>query len=120
MDDTLTLMNQTNEATNEYKKAPADDLFRLTGEAILAARAGDKAGAERVVTHIRQLFGAAASYQYAQIYAQAGEVGEAFAELGNAALARDPGLSYLKRDLFLDPIRSDQRYAALLKKLNFP
>jgi len=29
-------------------------------------------------------------------------------------------LTSLKTDPFLDPIRNDRRYAALLKRLNFP
>ena len=44
----------------------------------------------------------------------------AFTEFNNAINARDAGLFYLKMDPFLDPIRSDPRYAALLRRLNFP
>ena len=33
---------------------------------------------------------------------------------------KDAGLIYLKVDPFLDPIRNDPRYAALLRRLNFP
>ena len=44
----------------------------------------------------------------------------AFAELGEAFRAKDPGLAYLKVDPFLDPIRGDARFTALLKRLSFP
>jgi hypothetical protein len=33
---------------------------------------------------------------------------------------KDPGLTSLKSDPLLDPIRGDRRYAILLKKLDFP
>jgi tetratricopeptide (TPR) repeat protein len=118
--DCLTLMNRPPEANAEYQKLPADDSFRLAGEAILAARSRDLAGAEKVMAHLRTVEGALASYQYAQIYAQAGDTDRAFAELGNAVEAKDPGLVELKTDPFMDPIRGDPRYAALLKQLNFP
>jgi serine/threonine-protein kinase len=116
----LTLMNRSAEADAEYQKLPADDTFRLAGEAILAARSRDLAGAEKVMAHLRALDGATASYQYAEIYAQAGNADRAFAELGNAVEAKDPGLAQLKTDAFFDPIRGDPRFAALLKQLNFP
>ena len=116
----LTLLNRAAEARAEYAKAAADDAFRLTGEAILAARSHDRAGAERILERIRSVFGATASYRYAEVYAQAGDANRAFAELDNAFRAKDPGLQQLKRDPFLDGIVRDPRFAALLKRLNFP
>jgi hypothetical protein len=60
------------------------------------------------------------SYQYAQIYAQGGDKDAAFLELDTALAAKDPGLIYAKTDPFLDPVRGDPRYAALIRRLNFP
>lgn len=116
----LTLLNRAAEARAEYGKAAADNAFRLIGEAILAARSGDRAGAERILERIRSAFGAAASYHYSEVYAQAGDTNRAFAELDNAVRAKDTGLQQLKRDPFLDGIVRDPRFAALLKRLNFP
>jgi TolB-like protein len=116
----LTLTNQPSEALAEYRQMPADDAFRLTGEAIVAARSRDFAGVDRYISHMRNIFGATPSYQYAEIYAQAGDASRALAELDSAMNARDPGLGALKTDPFLDPIRGQARYAALLKRLNFP
>lgn len=116
----LTLLGQHAEARAEFQRMPAGFPFRLTGEAIVAARTGDAAGAERMMAQIRQLAGATYGFQYCQIYAQLGDVDRAFAELDNAIKAKDSGLIYLKRDPFLDPIRNDPRYAALLRQLNFP
>ena len=118
--DCLTLANRPTDAKAEYEKVPADNPFRLTGEAILGARSGDMAGTDRIVAHMRDLFGSAASYQYAQIYAQAKDADRAFAQLDQAVRSRDPGLQTLKSDPFLDPIRGDPRFAALVAKLGFP
>ena len=69
---------------------------------------------------MRPIHGVLGSYQYAEIYAQAGNKDRAFSELENALAAKDPGLAGLRVDPFLDPIRGDPRYAKLVKKLNFP
>ena len=116
----LALLGQHAEARAEFQRMAADDGFRLTGEALVAARTGDVAGARRTIARMKQLFGAAWSYQYGEIHAQSGDVDRAFAELDNAVEANDSGLLYLKRDPFLDPIRNDPRYAALLRRLKFP
>jgi tetratricopeptide (TPR) repeat protein len=118
--DCLTLMNRPDEARAEYGKVPADDVFRLAGEAILAARSRNMAVVEQTVARMRALFGDAASFNYAQIYAQARDGERAFAALGKAFEVKDPGLTGLRTDPFLDPIRGDARYAAWLKRLNFP
>ena len=116
----LLLLNRAAEAKAEFAKAAPDNAFRLIGEAILAARSGDRAGAEQILERIRSAFGASASYHYAEVYAQAGDADRAFAELDNAVRAKHPGLQQLKRDPFLDEIVRDPRFAALLKRLDFP
>ena len=116
----LLLLRRPAEAMAEFRAMPADDPFRLAGEALAAARTGDAAASERTMARIRQLFGAAASYQFSEIQAQLGNRDRALAELENAVRAKDSGLFYLKVDPFLDPIRNDPRYTALLRRLNFP
>ena len=120
LSDILILLNRPDEARAVLAKLPTDDYLGQTDEAIIAARRGDHTGAETWMAKIRTAFGDAASYQYAQINAQLGNIDGAFAALNRAVEALDPGLYLLKRDPFLDPIRKDPRYAALLTRLDFP
>jgi tetratricopeptide (TPR) repeat protein len=108
------------EAVAEFKKLPADYLFRLLGESIMLERQGNRAASEAALQRATQIFGDAANYQYAEIHAQRGEKDEAFASLDRAWSFRDPGLAYMKSDPWFDSIRSDPRFAALIRKMNFP
>jgi TolB-like protein/Tfp pilus assembly protein PilF len=118
--DSLILMKRPDEARAEYRYVTPDDLFRLRSEAIIAAQAGDIKAVERIVMQMRTLFADAAMFQYAQIYAQAKQLDRAFAALEKGLEVKDPGVTGLRTDPFLDPIRTDPRYAALVRKINFP
>ena len=59
------------------------------------------------------------SVQQAGIYAQQGEADLAIKYLNRAFELGDPGLTQLKIDPFLDPIRSDQRFIELLARAGF-
>lgn len=59
-------------------------------------------------------------YQLAQIHAQLGDKDSAMADLDRAWTVKDPGLLWLRTDPWVDPLRSDPRFAALLRKMNFP
>lgn len=120
MGDSHLMLGQPREALAKYTHLPASDTFRMTGEAVAAARMGEAVGAERILARLMKQDGTLSCYQYAEVRAQLGQKERAFAELDNALTYRDPGLRYLKTDPFLDPIRNDPRYAALLKRLNFP
>lgn len=108
------------EAKTQYANVPADELFRLTDEALLAAKVGDRTGANARLRAAHRLIGGAGSYQFAQIHAQLADMDRAFAALEKAIQIRDAGLIYLKKDPLMDPIRPDARFAALLKRLEFP
>jgi serine/threonine-protein kinase len=118
--DSLLLSGQSAKARAEWAAMPADDPFRLTREAILAGRAGDRGTVEQRVARMQELFGSTVSYQFAQIHAQSGDRERVFSELDNAIEVKDAGLIYLKYDPYMDPIRDDPRYAALIRKLKFP
>jgi serine/threonine-protein kinase len=116
----LMQLGRNAEAEAEYRKATPDEIYRLVGEAILFARQGDTGASNRALARAQQVFGDQASYQYAEIYAQRGDKERAFAALDRAWAIRDPGLTTMQVDFFLDPLRSDSRFAALERKLNFP
>ena len=116
----LMQLGRLDEAQAEYRKARPDDVYRLTGEAILFDRQNNRAASDETIAHIERVFGDTASFQYAEIYAQRGDKERALAALDRAWAVRDPGLTNVRIDAFLDPLRSEPRFAALQKRLNFP
>jgi TolB-like protein/DNA-binding winged helix-turn-helix (wHTH) protein/Flp pilus assembly protein TadD len=60
------------------------------------------------------------AYQIAEVYAFRNQSDEAFEWLDRAYVQRNPGLIGTKVEPLLKSLHQDPRYAALLKKLNFP
>lgn len=118
--DCLLLLGRQAEAREIYRRLPPDDPYALTSIAIAEERASDRTASKRILEQIRQLYGTSVSYQVAEIHAQRNEPAEAFAALNDALRFRDPGLTALRTDPFLDPIRKDPRYGSLLERMNFP
>jgi hypothetical protein len=63
---------------------------------------------------------AAVERTHAQYYVLAGDADPAFQWLERAYQERRPMLAHLKADPDLDLIRSDPRFASLLRRMNFP
>ena len=63
--------------------------------------------------------GNSSAYQLAAIYAQRGDIPKAVEWLETAYRLRDPGLSSLKSDRLLDPVRGASRFVEIERKL-FP
>lgn len=118
--DSLTMLGRFDEARKAFAEEAPDDPIRLASEAVLAARSGDRAEAIAKMDRISQLYGEAASYQYAEIHAALGDTEKAFAALERAWQIKDPGVLGMKVDPFLGPIRDDPRFTAFLKKVGFP
>lgn len=108
------------EAEAEYRKLDPANFWRLTGEAVIAIRTGQRSQALDKLKKLERRWGDSDHYQYSTIYAQLGQTEDALKELELAWQARDPGLSLLRVDPFLDPIHRDPRFAALERKLGFP
>jgi TolB-like protein/DNA-binding winged helix-turn-helix (wHTH) protein/tetratricopeptide (TPR) repeat protein len=60
------------------------------------------------------------SYQYAQIYAQWGKTKEALDWLETGLRVFDPGVECVKTDAFLDPLRGEPRFQAIVRALEYP
>lgn len=116
----LVMLGRFPEAQSYFIQAPPDFWGRITGEALLLIRRGDRAGGQERLAKLQHLFGDAASAQIAEIYAQLGDRDSAFAALDRGFAIKDGGLVALRVDPFLDPLRSDPRFAALLREMNFP
>lgn len=60
------------------------------------------------------------SYQWAQVYAQWGQLDQAIDWLETGVKVLDPGVESMKVDPFLDPLRNEPRFQALERALKFP
>jgi serine/threonine-protein kinase len=118
--DSLVQLGKYADARAVYEKIADDDVFRLTSEGILDERMGNHAASAAAVRKVEQLYGGAASYQLAQLHAQRHETDAAIAALEMGWQVKDPGLSSMGVDPFLDPIRNDPRFETIVKRLNYP
>jgi hypothetical protein len=64
--------------------------------------------------------GYASAYQIAILYADLGDKNKAFRWLNTAYQERDTYLYGLRTDFLLDPLRSDPRFAELVRKVGLP
>jgi len=86
------------------------------------ARMGREAEAREMISELQkhvQTTGIG-RYEIALVYAGLGEKDEAFAWLEKSFAARDKGLTYLKIDPCLDPLRSDSRFQDLVRRVGLP
>lgn len=106
------------EARSALAKEPSA-MFRLTGQAILEHRAGNRADAQRAFDSLVDEVGDAALYQQAEVMAQWGRPDEALALLEKARAVGDSGLISIVSDPLLDPIARDAGYLAFVRRLGF-
>lgn len=86
--------------------------------AVALFRLGDRAGADAALARLKAFD--TDWYQVGQVFAQRGKADAAFAELHTAFVVADGGLSDLKSDPMLRPLRGDPRYVALIRRIGFP
>jgi TolB-like protein/Flp pilus assembly protein TadD len=86
------------------------------------ARMGRKADAREMISELQKHVQntGVGRYEIALVYAGLGEKDEAFAWLEKSFAARDKGLTYLKIDPCLDPLRSDSRFQGLVRRVGLP
>jgi serine/threonine protein kinase/Tfp pilus assembly protein PilF len=107
------------EALTEVSKYPPS--FNQALLAYVHARLGERSEALRILDELRaaskQRYVPASSF--ALVHAGLGEKDQAFAWLEKAYEERS-GVVYLKVDPFWDPVRSDPRFAELLRRIGLP
>ena len=113
----LLMLGRTDEALREFQRVPADDYHRLVGEAAVRARGGQRGEALKAIPALERRYGDSAYYQFAQVYAQAGLSAQGIEALETAWAKRDPGLSSVQADPFLDPLRKDARLSAIIARV---
>ena len=113
----LLFLDRTDEAVRELQYVPADDYRRLVAEGVIAARANRKEDALRAIQALQRIYGETVNYQYAEIYAQLGQVDEAITALEAARATRDSGLAAMQVDPFLEPLRKDPRFSRMVAQL---
>ena len=111
----LLMLDRPEEAALAFREAQS-----LASEALLAARTGNRDLALVKLAELQKRDGDSSNFQYGLIYAQLGDEDAAFAALDRAWEHRDTGLLDVKVNPYLDPLRSDPRYVALVKKVGFP
>jgi TolB-like protein len=88
--------------------------------ALAYEKLGRHADAEAARARLWEMQGESAAYQFATIYAQWGDKGKALDWLDTAVRVRDPGLTLLKDDSFVDSLRKEPRFQAIERELKFP
>jgi serine/threonine-protein kinase len=105
-------------AVAHYQLAP--EQFRTAGMAMAEFTRGNDAASRQLLATMEKDYAIGFSFQIAQVYAWRGEKDQAFAWLDRAYAVHDAGLVRLPFDPAMDPLRSDPRYAALVRKMGFP
>jgi TolB-like protein len=94
--------------------------FRFDGIAMAEHTLGHAAESQRALDSLVQRRATTMAYQIGEVHAWRGEKDQAFDWLERAYRQRDGGLTYLGYDRFLDSLRSDPRYRALMTKMKLP
>jgi len=114
----LIMKRQPKEAQRYLEMLPSDLTVRLAGEAIVASKLGDRPLSNNKLDALQAGYGDAASYQFAEVYAQRDEPERAFAALERGFKVNDPGLNTLTVDPLFDPIRSDPRFEDMTRRVD--
>jgi tetratricopeptide (TPR) repeat protein len=105
-------------AVADWNASRAHELFGLAVAAMAYWSLGDERRSRDALDALATQSGAVMPYQVAEAYAWRGANDDAFAWLERARASRDAGLVLVTRDPFLQRLRGDARFAALLRNMN--
>jgi TolB-like protein/tetratricopeptide (TPR) repeat protein len=108
------------EAARADCETPPIDWANRTCLAITYEKLHRAAEARAALQALTAATGETASYQYAQIHAQWGDLPKSLDWLDTGYRIHDPGMQNLKTDPLMDPVRSQARYRAVLAHLKLP
>jgi tetratricopeptide (TPR) repeat protein len=108
------------EAARESCATPPLLWVNNTCLAIVYHKLNRQSDADAALATLMASQGDAEAFQYAEIYAQWGNIPKALEWLETAYRTRAPGLLYLKMDPLLDPLRQEPRFKEIERKLKFP
>jgi serine/threonine protein kinase len=88
----------------------------------LRARLGDRKSAAKRINELAAMSkaGYVPALTFAVVYVGLGDKDHAFEWLNKAYEERFTRLAYIRQEAFWDPLRSDRRYAELIRKIGFP
>jgi len=120
---TYILNGQYQQAIAFEQQTPVDSPSRWTSLMVIAhayAKMGDRSNCERAIGELEEIGKTRyiRRYYVASIYATLGDKDKAFAELDKAFADKDSFLARAVEDPFMDPLRGDPRFAAMLVKVN--
>lgn len=108
------------EAAHEACATAPLSLYNHVCLAIVQHKMGRQAQAQAEFDGMRKDTGDGGAYQYAEVYAQWGDLPKALDWLDTAYRLRDPGLTAVKGDALMDPLRKEPRFQEIERKLKFP
>ena len=111
-------MGEYEAAGQSCEVAPDDDLAQMC-LAMTYRKLGRGGDAQVVLQKMESNFGDEGAYAYAKIYAQWGDVPKALEWLETAVRLSNSGLEELKVEPFLDPLRAEPRFQAIVRALKF-
>jgi len=109
---------RTEQALAHFHKAGA--AFSEAGVAMAEYTLGHERESQAALGELESKYAVGFSYQIAQAHAWRGERDAAFEWFERAYAQRDAGVTRMRGDPMLAPLRDDPRYAALVRKLNIP
>ena len=113
------LQNDGKAALEEFHKIN-DDSLRPVGIAMTEHTLGHAKESQEALDEVIAKHAQDYAYQIAGVFSWRRDPEHAFAWLERAYLQRDGGLSRIKFDPTLDPLRADPRFAALVHKMGLP